>query len=555
MLHAPFWTVTGTGVHYKWGRPPSDLNRVSKPDQLWQPSDGSKRPAEDMNSRSEEPNGQEPHDSADDASSGFLLKLAANQGTGSGRQGLARHAPLSEDTPDHRLSRAQAPRLLIFGFAGIILLGTVLLKLPAATTSGSSISWMEALFTSTSAVTVTGLGVLTTATDFSRFGQFIILVLLQVGGVGFIAFSVLLFRLVGRRVTLNERYLIQQSLGAERQFTWTRNWGRLGSVANLALYVLIVTVSIEAIGTLLLWLRWRTELPDGEALWLALFHTVSSYCNAGFDLFAGTEHAPVFGFGADYYTLAVMSALIVLGGVGVAVLYDVVSYFRNRMLSLNSRITLGLTVVLLIVGLAVMSLDRHLYEVTLAAYSLGEQIAISIFTVISSRTAGLTILPLHELSQSTQLMLLFWMFVGGAPASMAGGVTTSTFGVLLISALATAKGGDNQAVAFGRSVPRETLNKAFAIMTVSSLLIAAVTIVLSLFTQGDIFELGFEVVSAFANAGYSLGFTHKLNDWGQALIAFTMFWGRLGPLTIVIALAQRERPSMLRYPEEPVILG
>ena len=508
-----------------------------------------------MNSRSEEPNGQEPHDSADDASSGFLLKLAANQGTGSGRQGLARHAPLSEDTPDHRLSRAQAPRLLIFGFAGIILLGTVLLKLPAATTSGSSISWMEALFTSTSAVTVTGLGVLTTATDFSRFGQFIILVLLQVGGVGFIAFSVLLFRLVGRRVTLNERYLIQQSLGAERQFTWTRNWGRLGSVANLALYVLIVTVSIEAIGTLLLWLRWRTELPDGEALWLALFHTVSSYCNAGFDLFAGTEHAPVFGFGADYYTLAVMSALIVLGGVGVAVLYDVVSYFRNRMLSLNSRITLGLTVVLLIVGLAVMSLDRHLYEVTLAAYSLGEQIAISIFTVISSRTAGLTILPLHELSQSTQLMLLFWMFVGGAPASMAGGVTTSTFGVLLISALATAKGGDNQAVAFGRSVPRETLNKAVAIMTVSSLLVAAVTIVLSLFTQGDIFELGFEVVSAFANAGYSLGFTHKLNDWGQALIAFTMFWGRLGPLTIVIALAQRERPSMLRYPEEPVILG
>ena len=555
MLHAPFWTVTGTGVHYKWGRPPSDLNRVSKPDQLWQPSDGSKRPAEDMNSRSEEPNGQEPHDSADDATSGFLLKLAANQGTGSGRQGLARHAPLSEDTPDHRLSRAQAPRLLIFGFAGIILLGTVLLKLPAATTSGSSISWMEALFASTSAVTVTGLGVLTTATDFSRFGQFIILVLLQVGGVGFIAFSVLLFRLVGRRVTLNERFLIQQSLGAERQFTWTRNWGRLGSVANLALYVLIVTVSIEAIGTLLLWLRWRTELPDGEALWLALFHAVSSYCNAGFDLFAGTEHAPVFGFGADYYTLAVMSALIVLGGVGVAVLYDVVSYFRNRMLSLNSRITLGLTVVLLIVGLAVMSLDRHLYEVTLAAYSLGEQIAISIFTVISSRTAGLTILPLHELSQSTQLMLLFWMFVGGAPASMAGGVTTSTFGVLLISALATAKGGDNQAVAFGRSVPRETLNKAVAIMTVSSLLVAAVTIVLSMFTQGDIFELGFEVVSAFANAGYSLGFTHKLNDWGQALIAFTMFWGRLGPLTIVIALAQRERPSMLRYPEEPVILG
>ena len=508
-----------------------------------------------MNSRSEEPVNHDHPTSAEEASNGFLLNLRLNEEERLDRSGSASDAVRTKEATEQRLSRAQAPRLLILGFAGIILLGTLLLKLPAATTSDVPISWMQAAFTSTSAVTVTGLGVLNTATDFSRFGQFILLVLLQVGGVGFIAFSVLLFRLVGRRVTLNERFLIQQSLGAERQFTWTRNWGRLGSVANLALYVLFLTVSIEAFGTLLLWLRWRTELPDGEALWLALFHAVSSYCNAGFDLFTGSEYAPVFGFGADYYTLSVMSALIVLGGVGVAVLYDVISYYRNRMLSLNTRITLSLTAVLLAIGLAVMSLDRHLYEVALAANSLGEQVAISVFTIISSRTAGLTILPLQELNQSTQLMLLFWMFVGGAPASMAGGVTTSTFGVLLISAMATAKGGDNQAVAFGRSVPRETLNKAVAIMTVSTLLVAAVTIILSLFTQGDIFSLGFEVVSAFANAGYSLDFTHKLSDWGQALIAFTMFWGRLGPLTIVIALAQRERPSLLQYPEEPVILG
>ena len=461
----------------------------------------------------------------------------------------------NERVSGRRASKAQAPRMLIYGFAGIIALGTVLLKLPAATNSGVTISWVEAVFTSTSAVTVTGLGVLTTATDFSRFGQVVLLGLLQVGGVGFIAFSVLLFRLVGRRVTLNERFVIHQSLGGDRQFALTRHWGRLGSVANLALYVLVITVSIEAVGTLLLWLRWRTELPDGEALWLALFHAVSSYCNAGFDLFAGSGREPVFGFGADYFTLAVMSILIILGGVGVAVLYDLAGYFRSRMLALNTRITLGLTAALLALGLAVMFLDRDLFAVNLAAHTLGEQIAISVFTVISARTAGLTILPLEELSQSTQLMLLFWMFIGGAPASMAGGVTSSTVGVLLISALATAKGGDNQAVAFGRSVPRETLNKAVAIMTVSTLLVGAVTMVLSLLHQGDIFAIGFEVVSAFANAGYSLGFTGRLNEWGQALIALTMFWGRLGPLTIVIALAQRERPSLIQYPEEPVILG
>ena len=247
-----------------------------------------------MKNEAEEPKSENTVHTENDASDEFLLKLReepqqAPSSSGPGRRRDAAARP--GKAGDHRLARAQAPRLLIIGFAGIVFLGTLLLKLPAATTTGVSISWIEAVFTSTSAVTVTGLGVLTTSTDFSRFGQFVILILLQVGGVGFIAFSVLLFRLVGRQVTLNERFVIQQSLGADRQFKLTRNWGRLGSVANIALYVLIVTVSIEAVGTLLLWLRWRTEFPAGEALWLALFHAVSSYCNAGFDLFAGSGHA------------------------------------------------------------------------------------------------------------------------------------------------------------------------------------------------------------------------------------------------------------------------
>ena len=504
----------------------------------------------------EEPEAPASHTGAEDDSSEHLLKITLQRPSRREQRGLGFDArsPTGERHRDSR-SKLQTPRVLIAGFAGIIALGTLLLKLPAASTSGNSISWIEAIFTATSAVTVTGLGVLTTATDFTRFGQLVILLLLQVGGVGFIAFSVLLFRLVGRRVTLGTRFVIQQSLGAESQASLARRLLGRGGVVSLALYILVVTVSIEAIGTVLLWLRWRAEFPAGEALWLAFFHAVSSYCNAGFDLFSGTGFAPVFGYGTDYYSLSVMAILILLGGVGVAVLYDIVSYFKDGLLALNTRITLGLTGALLLTGLAVMLMDRQFYDVAMAGRSLGEQLAVSVFTVISARTAGLTIAPLEQFSQSTQLMILIWMFIGGAPASMAGGVTSSTVGVLLISALATAKGGNNQAVAFGRSVPRETLNKAVAIMTVSTLLVAVVTIVLSLLNQGDIFALGFEVVSAFANAGYSLGFTAKLNSWGQALIAFTMFWGRLGPLTIVIALAQHERPTLVQYPEESVILG
>lgn len=185
-----------------------------------------------MKNEAEEPKSENTVHTANDASDEFLLKLReepqqAPPSSGPGRRRDAAARP--RKAADHRLARAQAPRLLIIGFAGIVFLGTLILKLPAATTTGASISWIEAVFTSTSAVTVTGLGVLTTSTDFSRFGQLVILILLQLGGVGFIAFSVLLFRLVGRQVTLNERFVIQQSLGADKQFTLTRNWGGLAA--------------------------------------------------------------------------------------------------------------------------------------------------------------------------------------------------------------------------------------------------------------------------------------------------------------------------------------
>ena len=439
--------------------------------------------------------------------------------------------------------RLQTPQILILGFALLILLGTLLLKLPAASANAQNpIGWMDAFFTATSAITVTGLAVRTTAIDFSRFGQVIILILLQVGGVGFIAFSVLLLRLIGRRVTLNERFIIQQSLGAEQAT----------GVGRLALYVLAVTLSVEAVGAFLLWLRCRATVPD--AIWQAIFHAISSYCNAGFDLFSGTDRGVLFGYGSDFSTLAVLGTLILLGGFGITVLYDLASFRVDRMLALNTRITLLMTLILTVTGTFLMMLDSAIYTDILTNLPFHEKLWVSLFTIVSARTAGLTILPLEQLSEATQAIIMIWMFIGGAQASMAGGVTSSVVGVLLISVIATAK-GHNAAVAFGRTIPTETIFKAVAIMTVSTLLVAVVTLALSLMGEGSIFAEGFEVISAFANAGYSLNFTSSLDNWGRFLIAFTMFWGRLGPLTIVVALAQSEQPSLIRHPEEPVILG
>lgn len=445
--------------------------------------------------------------------------------------------------PTRKRKPLHTSQVLILGFALMILIGTLLLKLPIASVAPGSIAWNEAFFTATSAITVTGLVVLNTANDFSFFGQIVILILLQVGGVGFVSFSVLLFRLIGRRVTLNERFLIRQTVGVQET----------GSAVQLAIFVLGITLVLEAIGAFLLWLRWRTLLPGDEAIWYAIFHAVSSYCNAGFDLFAGTDRGVLFGFGADPYTLAVMGILIILGSFGIAVHYDIGTYFRDRSLSLNTRITLWLTLALTLIGLIVMLLDRKLYQDVLAHLSFGEQFVVSLFTVISARTAGLTILPLEDLGESTQLIIMLWMFVGGAPASMAGGVSSSTIGVLLIAVIATAK-GRSAAVGFGRTLPHETIAKAVAIMTVSTILVALVTLTIALLHDGNIFVEGFEVVSAFSNTGYSLGMTADLSVLERILIAFTMFWGRLGPLTIVVALAESAQPALVGHPEEPVIL-
>ncbi len=439
---------------------------------------------------------------------------------------------------------SEGPWVLILGFALIIAAGTLVLKLPWAAAPNTSIGWGDALFTATSATTVTGLVVLNTALDFSIFGQVVILVLLQVGGVGFISFSVLLFRLIGRRLTLQNRFIVQQSLGTDEA----------SGVLNLALYVLGVTLTIEALGALLLWLRWRQTLSGGQALWYALFHAISSYCNAGFDLFSGTSQGVLFGYGTDWYTLLVMGLLILLGGIGIAIMYDVWSYRDDRNLSINTRITILLGIALTVVGVAAMFSDMRLHGTVMAENSMAERFAVSLFTMISSRTAGLTILPLDSLGETTQMIILLWMFIGGSPASMAGGITTSTVGVLLISVVATVRGLD-AAAAFGRTIPFETVAKAVAIVTVSTLLVALVTLVIVVRHEGEIFTVAFEVVSAFANAGYSLDFTADLGRFDRLLVALTMFWGRLGPLTVVVALAQRRQPTLVRYPEEPIILG
>jgi len=464
------------------------------------------------------------------------------------RRNLVAETDFLDDTPTRaeRLllkQRIRGPWVLIAGFALMVLLGGLLLKLPIAAAPGATISWSDAFFTSVSAITVTGLTINNTAVDYSFTGQIFILILLQLGGVGFITSSVILFRLVRRRVTLGTRFLVQQDVGSSA----------LSGVVPLAAYVLAITVAIELAGTLLLWLRWRTELPDGQAFWFALFQAVSTYCNAGFDLFGATSRGPVYGFSGDWYSLTVLSILVLLGGFGITIYYDVLAARRTHMLSLNTRFALTFSLMLSLGGLVFLIIDPRLHEVVSADYTLGQRTWQALFTSISARTAGVTIMPLAQLSEGSQLFLMLLMFIGASPASMAGGVSTTTVAVLLTAARNTVVGSDP--AVFGRTIPRETVAKAVAIMTVSTLLVVFMTLLLTIYYRQGIFPLAFEVVSAFSNTGYSLDTTMSLDDFGRFIVAFTMFWGRLGPLTIVVALAQRDQPALIKYPEEAVPLG
>lgn len=436
------------------------------------------------------------------------------------------------------LARSNALRLVI-GFAAFIVIGTLVLRLPVAG-GARPLTWSEALFTATSAVTVTGLNVITPAVDLSRFGQIVVLLLIEIGGVGFVVFSVLLFGLIGRRLGIAERLLLRQSLGVLRT----------GGIARLAKLVLINTSLIQLVGALVLWVRWMPALGPGEAFYQALFHSVSAFCNAGFDLFSGTETV-LFGFADDPITLAVLMALIVIGSLGILVVTDLVTFPRDRRLMVHTKLTLMIYGVMMLLTFPVLALDPAVQR---AGETTADRWLIALFNIVSARTAGLTIMPLEGLNEPSKLMLLVSMFVGGAPASMAGGVTSSTVGVLLASVVSTVRGAP-QTIAFGRTLPLETIGKAVAIMTVATLLCFVVTMILLINATGRTFPVTFEVVSAFSNTGYSLGETGNLDELGRLLIAFTMFWGRLGPLTLVVLLAQRERPSHVLYPSEQIVIG
>jgi trk system potassium uptake protein len=435
---------------------------------------------------------------------------------------------------------------LVAGLFILIAMGTGLLMLPAAS-AAAPVSFADALFTATSALTVTGLTVRTTAVAYSTTGHLIILGLIQLGGVGYMFAVSLGLLIIGGHFTFQDRLTLMSSLGLNQP----------GAILQILKRSFIGILLIEAIGATLLYIHWRSSgvvSPDQVALY-AIFHAISAFCNAGFDLFAGLPQYPD-GIPSDNITLLIMGGLIFIGGLGIPVLAELLSRQRRQPLSLHSWLTLRAVAFLVIVGWAGLFLAEARVGGLLADAPLSAQLTRTWFQSLSARTAGFPgLADFHALAAESQLLIMALMFVGCAPASMGGGITTGTFATLLLTFWNHVRGLPSVQV-HGREISEETTRRAGVILTASLLLVVVSTwLILVANPTMTLNAVLFEVVSAFATCGLSLGVTSELNGAGRLVLMVLMCWGRLGALTIVTAVAPPSQvKKLVHYPKESVLI-
>jgi trk system potassium uptake protein TrkH len=441
-------------------------------------------------------------------------------------------------------------RTLILSFLIIILIGTFLLSLPHAAREQST-SLIDALFTATSAVCVTGLIVVDTGSFYSYFGQTVILILVQLGGLGIMTFSVFFYLLLGRSIGFRDRRIIQDTFS---QFP-------IRNIYVLLKSVFLYTMVIELVGTLFLLVGWRGHFPPMTALYFSLFHAISAFCNAGFCLFPDS----FVSFQSNILVNLSITSLIILGGIGFIVLKEMVeSGFRRNppiRISLHSKAVLTTTAALIVLGtLFIFLIERNS---SLLKFALGDKILISYFQSVTSRTAGFNTTPMVGLSSATLFMLIILMFIGASPGSCGGGIKTTNLATLFSVVLNRAKGRD-RANLFKRTIPHETVARSVSIILASGLAVIIITTLLLITQLGDashtesrslFLEYLFEAVSAFGTVGLSMGVTTKLDLAGKLIITAMMLLGRLGPLTLAFAMARRTKKAEFEYAEENIIVG
>lgn len=440
--------------------------------------------------------------------------------------------------------RHDPPKMLVIGFSLIILIGATLLHLPIATRSGVPLTWIDAIFTSTSATCVTGLVVVDTGTTFSLFGQIVILSLIQVGGLGFMTFATLFALILRKRISLRERLLLQESL----------NQVSIEGIVRLAKTLLIFTITTEVIGGILLSLRFSYDMPVDKAFYYGFFHSISNFNNAGFDLMG--EFRSLTGYVEDPLVNLVVCSLIILGGIGFIVVAELYEFQRyNRRLSLHTKVVLATSGLLLLIGTVLIFLMEYQNPKTIQPLSMTGKVLGSFYQSVTVRTAGSNTLNIPDMHQSSLFLMIFLMFIGASPGSTGGGIKTTTFATLLGAVWAQVKGKED-VIFFRQRVDPSMIYKSLTVTVSGLFMVTAVTMLLMITEHTDNFlMILFESTSAFGTVGLSMGLTPNLTPFGRILITLTMFAGRVGPLTIAFALAQRKQKEYYRYPKGKIMIG
>ncbi|MEZ0481535.1 TrkH family potassium uptake protein [Planococcus sp. SSTMD024] len=429
------------------------------------------------------------------------------------------------------------PQVLSITFLVAIFFGAILLYLPVSTTA--PISFLDALFTATSATTVTGLAVLSTGNDFTLFGQTVIMVLMQIGGLGLMTFAVLIVMLLGKKIGLRGRILIQQSF----------NQYSLGGMIRLVRIILLFTFGIEAIAAAFLAVRWVPEYGWGFGLFTSVFHSVSAFNNAGFSLWDDSLSAYV----GDPAVNIIITLLFITGGIGFTVLYDMWGAKEFRQLSLHSKIMLTGTLAVNLFAMLFLFVSEYGNMETLGSMPLGDKLWASYFQAVTPRTAGFNSIDIGSMETGSIVLISLLMFIGAGSASTGSGIKLTTF-LVIILVTASYLNGKKEAVIFNRAIPSHLLERSLAIVFISMTAIFAGILVLS-YTENAPFEwIVFEAFSAFGTVGLSMGLTGELSVIGKIVIMILMFIGRIGPVTLAFALA-RQHKEPIRHPKGDIFTG
>jgi trk system potassium uptake protein TrkH len=440
--------------------------------------------------------------------------------------------------------------VLPLGFIAVIVIGTLLLMLPFSSKSGLSLSLLDAVFTATSATCVTGLVVVDTGTHFSMFGQIVILLLIQLGGLGLMTISMILFSLTGKRISLHDRMSIAENLGESR----------LQGIVRLARAAILVTGLAEITGAVMLSFRFVPQYGFWKGLWFSIFHSISAFCNAGFDLIGG--HRSFTGYSDDPYMMLVFMGLIVAGGLGFGVIINLRNTRDLRRLRLHSKLVLTGTAFMIVFGMLMFLWIEYENPKTIGNMNLIEKILNSAFQSVTLRTAGFNTIDQVSLFDASKGIGILMMLVGGGPAGTAGGLKITTVFTLLLAARAYIRGQFETEI-FGRTIPLEQVRRAMSITLLGGLFLLGMATMLS-FSEQDMpaGSLGllnqlYEATSAFCTVGVSTGVTAATSSVTRVLLILLMYGGRVGLVTVAISLVEStsRKETVLHYPQEDVLIG